>query len=90
VVLWLLDHGANINNKDFFGFQPLWYSMASKHTEIADILRARGGEEGAGSCVTLRADDPDEKRILYLVKKFKVADPELWVDGLCELNPRYV
>ncbi|MEA3403529.1 MAG: ankyrin repeat domain-containing protein [Armatimonadota bacterium] len=41
----LLDAGADINARDADGATPLALALESDYAELADLLRARGGEE---------------------------------------------
>lgn len=43
---WLLDHGAHVNTLDYEQKTSLQVAGETGHTEVADLLRARGGREG--------------------------------------------
>ena len=48
MVAWLLDHGVqNVDALDFQGKTPLRAAMERDYSTIADLLRQRGGTEGA-------------------------------------------
>jgi ankyrin repeat protein len=41
----LLDHGANVNAKDWYGKTPLTLAKENSHTEIVELLRKHGAKE---------------------------------------------
>ena len=51
MVAWLLDRGGDPNTPGFDGRTPLALALELGHTEIADLLRERGGVESAGEKV---------------------------------------
>jgi ankyrin repeat protein len=45
MVEWYLANGANVNAQDYDGKTPLYRANENEHTEVAELLRQRGGTE---------------------------------------------
>jgi ankyrin repeat protein len=42
IVRFLIDHGANINSQDNFGYTPLHFTCQNQHVEITRLLLGKG------------------------------------------------
>lgn len=45
---WLLARGADVNATDYEGRTPLQRAVATRHADVADLLRRHGAREDAG------------------------------------------
>ena len=80
MVKMLMEFKANVNAKDRWGSTPMDDALAGNHSEVASLLREKGGVQGAGWFSFWRASSPSTSLVHKHTIRFG------WAENIKERN----